>query len=225
MKVKSGKSLSTCSTCQGVGEIRQVQRSAFGQIVNISTCPRCRGEGQTVPRGAACKTCDGVGKVKQSRTVEANVPAGVDSGMRVLIRGEGRPGELGGPSGDLVLVIFVEPHPFFKRNGADILLEYPISFIDAILGKKIPVPSINGTEIITVDPGTESGTIITVKKKGAPFPNSSQRGDFYIGLKVKFPPKLKKPVKQTLQRMKDEIDDSYVFRDAKELQRFLTSEN
>ncbi|MFW9777313.1 MAG: molecular chaperone DnaJ [Candidatus Heimdallarchaeota archaeon] len=223
MKVKPGKSSSTCSTCQGTGEIRQVQRSAFGQIVNISTCPRCRGEGQTIPRGAECETCDGVGKVKQFRTVEANIPAGVDSGMRVIMRGEGRPGELGGPRGDLLLVISVDPHPFFKRSGADILLEYPISFIDAILGVKLTVPSINGTERITVAPGTESGEIITIRKKGAPIPNSSQRGDFYVGLKVKIPPKLKKPVKQTLQRIREEIDDSYVFHDAKELQKFLTS--
>jgi len=94
-RVRPGKSLSTCSTCQGVGEVRQVQRSVFGQVINISTCPRCRGVGHSIPRGAECKTCDGIGKVKQSRTVEANLPAGVDSGMRVVIRGEGRPGELG----------------------------------------------------------------------------------------------------------------------------------
>ncbi len=93
-RVKEGSSLQSCSACNGTGEMRRIQRSAFGQIVNISTCTRCRGEGKSVPKGAACQTCDGVGKVKQSRTVEAEIPPGVDSGMRMVIRGEGRPGEL-----------------------------------------------------------------------------------------------------------------------------------
>jgi molecular chaperone DnaJ len=222
-RVKEGKSLKNCPTCQGTGELRQVQRSAFGQIINISTCPRCHGEGQSLPKGAECETCDGIGKVKQYRTVETEIPAGVDTGMRVILRGEGRPGELGGPSGDLIVVILVELHPFFQRSGSDIILEYPISFIDAILGAKVEIPTINGKETINIKPGTETGEIITLRNKGAPHPISSQKGDMHIGLKVKLPKKLKKPIKQTLKRLKQNMDEDYIFQDNKELKNFLFS--
>jgi molecular chaperone DnaJ len=93
-KTKEGRSLDKCNTCQGTGEIRQIQRSAFGQIMNITTCPKCRGEGQSIPRGAECGTCSGLGKVKQFRTVDIDIPAGIDDNMRVVVRGEGRPGDL-----------------------------------------------------------------------------------------------------------------------------------
>lgn len=221
-RVKEGSSLQSCSACNGTGEMRRIQRSAFGQIVNISTCTRCRGEGKSVPKGAACQTCDGVGKVKQSRTVEAEIPPGVDSGMRMVIRGEGRPGELGGPPGDLILVLEVESHPFFKRNGADIILEYPISFIDAVLGTKIEVPTIEGFETIKIDPGTESGTIIPLKKKGAPIPNSSSKGDMYIQIMVRIPAKIDKTSKKFLEEIKKSIDDKYIFQTNKELKKFLS---
>jgi len=224
-RVKKGKSLKTCPTCQGAGEIRRIQRSAFGQIVNISTCPKCNGEGQTIPKGSECKTCDGIGKVKQFRTVEAEIPPGVDTGMRVIIRGEGRPGELGGSSGDLILVVNVKPHPFFKRNGADIMLEYPISFIDAVLGTKVEIPTLDGKETIKIEAGTESGTIITLKKKGAPIPNSSRRGDFHIGIIVKFPDKLDKASKKIIEKLKETMNTDYVFHSYKELKNYLSEQN
>jgi molecular chaperone DnaJ len=223
-RVKQGESLIKCSTCDGVGEVRQVQRTAFGQMINITTCPKCRGEGEMLKKGTACETCDGVGKVKQSRTVEAHVPAGVDSGMRVVVQGEGRSGELGGPSGDLYLVVNVSPHPFFQRNGSDILLEYPISFLDAVLGTKLTIPTINGDEKITIKPGTESGKIITLRKKGAPNPNRSGRGDMHIGITVKFPNKLEKSVKQTLEKLHEEDEAKYVLRDNPGLAKYLDSQ-
>ncbi len=223
MKVKEGKSLKNCDTCQGTGEIRRIQRSAFGQIVNISTCPTCHGEGKSLPKGAECNTCNGIGKVKQFRNVNAEIPAGVDSGMRVVIQGEGRPGELGGPSGDLYLVVSVEEHPFFHRNGSDILIEYPISFIDAILGTKVEVPTIDGKETIKIDPGTEHGKIITLRNKGAPYPNSSQKGDMHIGIIVKFPKKLNKTSKKVLYELEKLIDKDYVFEDNDELLKTLSS--
>ena len=222
-KVEQGKSMKACKTCQGTGEIRRVQRSVFGQIVNISTCPHCRGEGKSVPKGAECKTCNGIGKVKQFRTVNAEIPAGVDNGMGVIVQGEGRPGELGGPPGDLYLVVSVESHPFFRRNGSDILLEYPISFTDTILGTKVEVPTINGKETISIKPGTESGKIFTLRNKGAPYPNSSQKGDMYVGIVVKFPSKLSKESKRLLNELEKTIDKSYIFEDNEELIESLSS--
>jgi molecular chaperone DnaJ len=222
-KVKEGKSQTDCNTCRGTGEIRRIQRSAFGQIVNISTCPKCHGEGKNTPKGAECKTCDGIGKVKQFRTVSTDIPAGVDSGMRVVIQGEGRSGELGGPPGDLFLVISVDEHPFFYRKGSDILMEYPISFIDAILGTKVEVPTINGKESIKIDPGTEHGKIITLRNKGAPYPNSSQRGDMHVGIIVKFPKKLNKTSKKVLHELKKSIDRDYVFEENDALLKTLSS--
>ncbi len=222
-RVKKGESLEKCGTCNGVGEVRQVQRSAFGQMINITTCPRCHGEGEKIKKGSECETCNGEGKVKQFRTVEARIPAGVDTGNRVVIQGEGRSGELGGPPGDLYIVIIVHPHPFFKRNGSDILLEYPISFLDAVLGTKLLIPTINGQEKISIKPGTESGSIITLRNKGAPDPNSARKGDMHIGISVKFPPKIKKGIKEQLEKMKGEIEPKYVFKDHPKLKEFIKS--
>ncbi len=222
-KVKQGKSPKDCKTCQGSGEIRQVQRSVFGHIINVSTCPECRGEGERIPRGAECETCNGIGKVKQIRSVKVDIPAGIDSGMRIIVHGEGRTGELGGPPGDLFIVTSVSPHPFFHRNGSDILIEYPISFIDAILGTKVEVPTINGKETITIKPGTESGKIITLRKKGSPYPNSSRKGDMHIGVVVKFPSKLTNSAKKQLKELEKTIDSSYVFKDNEEIIESLSS--
>ena len=212
-RVREGKSLKKCDTCNGVGEVRQVQRTVFGQMINITTCPKCRGEGEMLKRGTECQTCDGNGKVKQIRNVEAQIPAGVDNGMRVVIRGEGRPGEMNGPSGDLMIVINVLPHPFFQRNGSDIILELPVSIFDALLGKKMTIPTINGEEKITIKPGTESGKIITLRNKGAPDPNSSRRGDMHIGIMVKLPSKLKNDVKSQIEQIQSQVDDTFVFKD------------
>ncbi len=223
-KVKQGKSMKNCKTCQGTGEVRRIQRSAFGQIINISTCPQCQGEGQIVPKGAECKICEGIGKVKQFRSISVEIPAGVDNGMRVVVQGEGRPGELGGPPGNLYIVVSVEPHVFFRRNGSDILLEYPISFIDAILGTKVEIPTISGKETITIKPGTESGKIITLRNKGAPNPNSSRKGDMYIGVAVKFPSKLTNTSKKLLKEIEKTIDKSYIFEGNEELVKSLSSQ-
>ena len=222
-KVRKGKSIKECKTCNGTGEIRQIQRSAFGQIVNIMTCHKCRGEGKSVPRGAECETCSGLGKVRQSRKVDISIPAGIDNGMRVVVRGEGRPGELGGPSGDLYIALSVKSHPFFRRNGSDIMIEYPISFIDAILGTKVEIPTINGKETIKIDAGTESGKIITLRNKGAPDPNSSRRGNMHVGITVKLPKKLDKQSKHILSELKASIDGKYVSDGNKELFKFLSS--
>jgi molecular chaperone DnaJ len=218
-RVREGKSLKKCDTCNGAGEVRQVQRTVFGQMINITTCPKCRGEGEMLKRGTECQTCDGNGKVKQTRTVDAQIPAGVDNGMRVVIRGEGRAGEMNGPSGDLMVVINVLPHPFFQRNGSDIILELPISIFDALLGKKMTIPTINGEEKITIKPGTESGKIITLRNKGAPDPNSSRRGDMHIGIMVKLPRKLKNNVKSQIEQIQSQVDDKFVFKDYSALEK------
>ncbi len=223
-KVKEGSSPIECQRCNGMGQLKQVQSSVFGQIVNISTCPQCRGEGKTIPHNARCETCKGEGKVRQYRMVEANIPAGIDTGMRVVIPGEGRPGELGGPSGDLLLVISVESHPFFKRNGADIILEFPISFFDAILGAKVVIPTVNGKETISIKPGTESGDIITIRNKGMPYPNSSQKGDMHVAIRVKLPSKLKKHSKEALLKLRHNMEEEYIFDDYRELEKFFLSE-
>ena len=222
-RVRDGESTKKCDTCNGVGEVRQVQRTVFGQMVNITTCPKCRGEGEMIIRGTECQTCKGRGKVKQTRTVDVQIPAGVDNGMRVIIRGEGRAGDMGGPSGDLMVVISVLPHPFFQRNGTEIILELPISFIDALLGKKMTIPTINGEEKITIKPGTESGKIITLRNKGAPQPNSSRRGDMHIGIMVKIPSKLNKETKSQLEKMQSKIDSKYIFKDYSALRKHFHS--
>ena len=130
---------------------------------------------------------------------------------------------MNGPPGDLMVVISVLPHPFFQRNGSDIILELPISFFDALLGKKMTIPTINGEEKITIKPGTESGKIITLKNKGAPNPNSSRRGDMHIGIMVKIPSKLNKEIKSQLEEMQTKVDSKYVFKEYSALEKHFRS--
>ena len=222
-RVREGKSLKKCNSCNGAGEVRQIQRTVFGQMINITACPKCRGEGEMLIRGTECQTCNGRGKVRQTRTVEAPIPAGVDNNMSFIIRGEGRPSEMGGPSGDLMVVISVLPHPFFQRNGSDIILELPISIFDALLGKKMAIPTINGEEKITIKPGTETGKIITLRNKGAAQPNSSRRGDMHIGIMVKIPTKLNKEMKSQLEKMQSKINSNYVFKGYSALEKHFHS--
>jgi len=218
-RVREGESLIKCKVCNGVGEVRQIQRTLIGQMIQVSTCPKCRGEGEMLRKGTECQTCSGKGKVKQIRTVDAQIPAGVDNDMRVIIRGEGRHGDVNEPSGDLMIVITVLHHPFFQRNGSDIILELPISVFDAILGKKMTIPTINGEEKINIKPGTESGKIITLRNKGAPQPNSSRRGNMHIGIMVKIPSKLSKEMKSQLEKMQSKVDRKYIFKEYSALEK------
>ncbi|HEV2662201.1 MAG TPA: molecular chaperone DnaJ [Ktedonobacteraceae bacterium] len=181
-----GTSTSRCSVCQGTGEIRRVQQSIFGQFVNVTMCERCRGEGRVIT--TPCEKCRGQGRVRNNRRVVVNIPAGVDDGINVRVTGEGEVSARGGTPGNLYVILSVKPHPFFKRQGNDIIYELPISFTQAALGDEVEVPTVdNKATMLKIPGGTQSGRSFRLKGMGVPVVHSSARGDQHVIVKVVTP--------------------------------------
>lgn len=182
---RSGHSMTTCTVCNGAGEIRQVSRSVFGQFVNITVCQNCDGEGRVIKD--PCVTCKGDGRVQGESTIKVNIPAGVADGNYIPLRGEGNVGRRGGPAGDIMVAIEEEPHQYFTRRGDDVTIDIFISFPEAVLGADIEVPTLNGRSRLKIDAGTTSGTILRMREKGIPHLNSFGRGDQLVRLNVWVP--------------------------------------
>lgn len=186
--VKPGTSPQTCPDCHGTGEIKSTQSTIFGQFVNIKTCPRCAGEGKIIKD--VCTNCRGTGKVKKNRVVKVKIPAGVDSGHRLRISGMGEPGERGGPSGDLYIVLYVKPHKIFKRTGVDISSTHSISFAKAALGGTTTVPTLEENAKLKIPAGTQSNSVFRLRGKGIYKIGTQQRGNLYIKIIVEIPKKI-----------------------------------
>lgn len=179
-----GTTPSTCPTCHGRGQV--VQSSGFFTI--SSTCPHCNGYGKVIAK--PCPACRGAGKEKQHKTVELKIPAGVETGSRLRLRGEGEAGDQGGPNGDLYVFLQVEDHEFFMRSEDDIVCRVPISFVQASLGATIEVPTLKESEKIKIPRGTQTGQIFRLKGKGIPHLQGYGRGDQIIEVFVKIPTEL-----------------------------------
>ncbi len=190
---KPGTHPITCPTCGGRGQITRSQ----GFFSVRTTCPTCQGTGQIIPE--PCPTCQGTGRVRKKRKVSLKIPPGVDTGSRLRLRGEGEAGERGGPPGDLYVVIHVEEHDFFEREGDDIYCTVPISFTTAALGGKVEVPTLDGSEFIQIKKGTQSGEIFRLKGKGMPRLRGYGRGDEIIQVVVQVPKKLTKRQEELLR--------------------------
>jgi molecular chaperone DnaJ len=162
------------------------------------TCPACQGAGQTIKE--ACVTCRGQGRIERERVLEVGVPAGVDSGTRLRMAGQGEPGINGGPAGDLYIFLDVKEHAFFERRGSDLICEIPISFSQAALGEKIKVPTLKGEEELEIPEGTQSGQIFRKKGKGLPNPHGG-RGDLYISIRVVVPAKVSREQRRMLEQL------------------------
>jgi len=185
---KPGTSPQACPDCHGTGEIKSTQSTMFGQFVNIKTCPRCAGEGKTIKD--ICTNCRGTGKVKKNRVVKVKIPAGVDSGHRLRISGMGEPGERGGPSGDLYIVLYVKPHKIFKRTGVDISSNHSISFVKAALGGTTTVPTLEEKAKLKIPAGTQSNSVFRLRGKGIYKIGTQHRGNLYIKIIVEIPKKM-----------------------------------
>ncbi len=212
-----GTSTARCSSCQGTGEIRRVQQSIFGQFVNVTMCERCRGEGRVIT--TPCEKCRGQGRVRNNRRVVVNIPAGVDDGIVVRVTGEGEVSARGGTPGNLLVILTVKPHPFFKRSGNDIIYELPISFTQAALGDEVDVPTVDGkTAILKIPAGTQSNRSFRLKGLGVPVVHSSARGDQHVIVKVVTPTNLTAEQKHLLEefarleREQAEQNDKNIFR-------------
>ncbi len=195
---KAGSNKKTCSHCKGTGEIRYTQRTPLGQIVNVKACPHCEGEGQIIEE--PCTTCNGKGKVRKLKKIKVRIPAGVDNGMVIPLRGEGEPGTKGGPPGDLYVVLKVLPHRIFTRDGLDIICEIPITFVQAALGDELEVPTLEGKVKYKIPEGTQSGTVYRLKAKGIVSPKGYGKGDQFVKVVVEVPRKLSEKQKDILRQ-------------------------
>ena len=194
-----GSSKKTCTTCNGVGQVR---RSA-GFFAVQQPCPDCRGTGMKVEK--PCKVCGGNGSVEKVTQMTLKIPCGVDNGKRITIPHQGDAGENGGPSGDLMVVIHVEPHQYFERDGQDLYCALPISFTQAILGAEISFQSLDGKSIsFAVPQGTVSGKLLKIRGKGVPYTaNADHAGDLYVKIVVQTPSKISQKEKELLQQYRD----------------------
>jgi len=207
---QAGSHPEACNLCHGTGQVRQQQQSFFGTQIRITTCPRCHGEGRVI--GSPCDQCRGQGRVHKTVTKTIDVPAGVDTGMRIRLPGEGDAGLRGGPSGDLYVVTHVRKHEFFERRGRDLWCQQTIGFPLAALGGTIEVRTIDGAEELQVAPGTQSGETYSLRGKGMPEPGGRARGDLNVILRVETPTKLTVEQKELLRKFAesrgDEIKES-----------------
>ncbi|MBI4682303.1 MAG: molecular chaperone DnaJ [Nitrospirae bacterium] len=190
---KPGKGPIVCHTCKGTGQTKLQQ----GFFTIARTCGTCRGEGKIITD--PCTKCKGQGKTRRERTVSLKIPAGVDTGIRLKVTGEGEAGNHGGPNGDLYVIIHVEPHPFFKRKDNDLLCEVPISFVQAALGSEIDVPTMDGKETIKIPAGTPSGRVFHLRGKGVPKLGGYGKGDQFVSVFVDVPKKLSPRQKELLK--------------------------
>lgn len=193
---KAGTSPKTCDKCGGTGQVRVQRNTPLGSFVSMSTCDKCSGKGTIVTD--PCDECKGKGKLRKQRKISINVPAGVDTGNVMPMRGQGDHGKNGGPPGDLYVNIRVAPHATFKRKGNDIYIDTHISFAKATLGTEIKVPTVDGDVKYEIPEGTQPGTVFRLKGKGVPRVNSHGRGDQYVNVIVDIPKNLNQKEKEAL---------------------------
>lgn len=189
-----------CDSCNGMGEVRQVSRTMFGQFVNVQPCPTCYGEGRVIKN--KCSSCRGEGRVKGEETVKVKVPAGVSDGNYITMRGQGNAGLRGGDPGNLIILIEEEEHEYFERHGDDIYYELKLSFPDAVLGTQAEVPTINGKAKLKIDPGTQPGKLLRMREKGIQTLNSARRGDQMVRVSIYVPTNISDREKETMEQLR-----------------------
>ncbi len=194
---KPGTQAVHCPSCKGAGQVARSQ----GFFTISTTCPQCHGEGRIIPH--PCRECRGFGKVRSKKRIQIKIPPGVDTGSKLRIRAEGEEGERGGPPGDLYVVLYVEPHDFFSRDGDNIVCQIPISLPQAALGVEIEVPTLDGSRKLTIPRGTESGEILRIRGAGFPRLGGHGRGDELVQIIVKTPKNLTRRQEEILREFED----------------------
>lgn len=186
---KAGTQPETCTVCHGSGQIKQVQTTILGQMQTMRTCTNCHGTGKVIKE--PCDNCKGKGSVRNQVKLSIKVPAGVDDNQSIVLKGEGEPGENGGPKGDLYIVIHVKKHKLYTRRGNNVICDIPITFTQATLGADLKIPMVDGTEeTYTIPDGTQPGTKFVIRNKGFKNLNGGGQGDFVFTVQVQVPKKL-----------------------------------
>jgi molecular chaperone DnaJ len=202
----SGTEPVTCPQCHGTGEQRQVRSTMLGQMVNVTACPRCRGQGRIVE--TPCETCRGEGRVERRRTLRVTIPAGIDDGHQIRLTGEGEAGPRGGPAGNLYVVVHVAAHAELRREETELFYELQVSIAQAALGARVTVPTPDGRETIEIKPGTQPGTTIRLRGRGVPhLRRAGVRGDLHVEVDVRVPSRLSSRQRELLEEFAAESGD------------------
>ena len=217
---KGGFNSTTCSECRGSGTITQEQRTMFGSFLTKTTCPYCNGTGEVFEK--KCNTCKGKGKIKNNKTIEVNIPAGIDTENRLRVAGKGEAGTNGGNPGDLYIEFTVREHEFYERVDDDIYINLPLTIPEAALGCKKEVPTPYGNINLTIPTGTNTNDKLRVKGKGIPNVSTKKKGDLYIVANVIIPDKLTREQKKLIEELKNtNLDNSSEF---KKYKKYLNNE-
>lgn len=200
-RAEPGSSVKTCPQCNGAGQVKQVQNTPLGQFATVSKCPQCNGEGQHVEK--PCTECHGSGLKTTTNKVSINIPAGVETGTKLRVSGEGDDGIRGAPSGDLYVTIKVLKHDLFRREGQDLFYDLPISYVQACLGDSVDVPTIDGEASLNIPAGTQSGSTFKLRGEGIKSLNWSGKGNLYVKVQVVVPKKLSAKQKEVLKEFAD----------------------
>lgn len=197
-KAEPGTTSETCQTCGGSGEVKQVTNTILGQMMNIRPCKACNGEGQIITD--PCQHCNGEGKVREDKFISIKIPAGVEDGSRLRVPEEGNVGDRNGGFGDLIVIINVQKHEYFEREGANLYYDQAISFVQASLGDLIDIPTITGEQFeLKIPPGTQSGTVFRLRGQGMPLMRRKSKGNLYVTVNVVVPQKLSTEQKELLE--------------------------
>lgn len=201
---KPGTHPETCSRCGGRGQVQTQTRTPLGYMTNVTTCPECRGTGKIIKE--PCKECRGNGKVKTPRTIELDIPAGINHGQTMQLSGRGEPGERGGQSGDLLITIRIKPHEIFKREDYDVYINFPVTFVEAALGATVKVPTLDGVVEYDIPEGTQHGAKFRLREKGIPYIRGRGRGDEYVIVDIEIPKNLTAKQREILRQFDSETE-------------------
>jgi len=202
-----GTTVEKCPTCGGSGQVRVTQRTALGMFQTTRACDDCKGTGKKIK--TPCTNCSGKGYIRITKKLEVSIPAGIDDGQRVAIRGMGNDGRNGGPAGDLIVAVTVKPHEIFERDGYDLYCDVPVTYAEATLGATIKVPTLEGTVEYDIPEGTQSGTMFTIRGKGIVRPNkSNSKGDLKFRVMVEIPTGLNSKQKELLREFADSCKET-----------------
>ena len=195
-----------CPDCHGSGTVQTRRQTPMGVFASNGPCRKCGGTGRLIHQ--PCSDCRGSGAVRKRRTIKVNIPAGIDHGQTISLRGQGGAGKNGGPAGDLLITVMVQPHEIFRRDGVDVFCEAPITFTQAVLGAELEIPTIDGKVKYSIPEGTQTGTVFRLKGKGVPVLNGRGRVDQYVTVVIETPRSLNKEQKEALRRFSETLGEN-----------------
>ena len=201
-----GTTPEVCPDCRGTGVVNQAQRTPFGVMQSQAPCGKCRGTGKIIHQ--PCPDCHGSGRLRKRKTIKINIPAGIDDGQTISLRGQGHAGKNGGTKGDLLITVMVKPHELFRREGTAVFCEAPITFAQAVLGAELEIPTIDGKVKYAIPEGTQSGTVFRLRGKGIPVLNGKGRGDQYVTVAIETPKGLNKEQKEALRKFSELLGEN-----------------